>query len=220
MYRKEILMSAPAKAKSRCVKALTLLEMVIALSIVSILFAVIMPVFTNARNSWDSRQCSSQAIQNGRVLVDYLYSQLAKAVKITNVSGPFQADGFIEFEDASGKTLRFDIAANNYVQFGQPGAQSELAGPVSKLQFTCYALDNLNTPTTDAEKIRFVKVEAVLDNVSANGHSKTFKTSAYLQTNGTASTTSQLITYDCSIRKPGTDIFGYSGEPKDARKIP
>ena len=165
-------------------KALTLLEMVIALSIVSVLFAVVLPVFTIAGKSWDSRQSASEAIQNGRVLVDYINSSLMKSVKIVSVSDPTETSGFIEFEDAASTTLRFDIAASNYVQFGEIGSLSELAGPVTKLQFTCYALDDLTTPITDAEKIRFIKIEAVLDNASAYGNDKTFKTSAFLVVNG------------------------------------
>ncbi|MBW8015217.1 MAG: prepilin-type N-terminal cleavage/methylation domain-containing protein [Planctomycetes bacterium] len=169
-----------------CRKALTLLEMIIALGIVSVLFAVVLPVFTTAGNSWKSRQASSEAIQNGRILVDYINSRLMKAVKIIGVSDPTETNGYIEYEDTAGTTLRFDIAANNYVQFGEVGSQSELAGPVTKLQFTCYGLNDLSTPITDTEKIRLVKVEAVLGNTSANGRDKTFKTSAFLAVNGSS----------------------------------
>lgn len=165
-------------------KALTLLEMVIALSIVSVLFAVILPVFTSSGKSWDARQSSSEAIQNGRVLVDYINRQLTQAVKIIAVSDSSEINGYIEFIDNDQVTQRFDIAANNYVQFGEITAQSELAGPVTKLQFTCYALDDMDTPITDVSLIRFVKVEAILDNASFSGKDKVFLTSAYLQTNG------------------------------------
>jgi len=167
-------------------KALTLLEMVIALAIVSVLFAVVLPVFTTAGKSWNSRQASSEAIQNGRVLVDYINRELSKAVKIIAVSDPTETNGYIEYEDAAGTTQRFDIDANNYVQFGEIGLQSELAGPVTELQFTCYALDDLSTQITDGEEIRFIKVKTVLDNASTFGNDKTFLTSAYLLINGSS----------------------------------
>lgn len=206
--------------KYKSVKALTLLEMVISLAIVSILFSVILPVFTTAGNSWNSRQSSSEAIQNGRILVDYINSQLTKAVKIISVSDPVETNGFIEFEDAAGTALRFDIAASNYVQFGRPGSQSELAGPVTRLQFTCYALDDLNTPITDAEKIRLVKVRAVLDNASPSAQDKTFMTSAYLQTNGDAPVPGIVSSYDYSNRNQGTDIFAYDGQSQNDKQLP
>jgi len=162
-------------------KALTLLEMVIALAIVSVLFAVVLPVFTTAGKSWDSRQSASEAIQNGRVLIDSIKRELLKTVKVIAVSDSTEDNGYIEFEGNTGTVFRFDIAANNYVQFGEVGSQSELAGPVSKLKFTCYAIDDLNTPITDVDDIRFIKVETVLDNVSMPDNDKTFLTSAYLQ---------------------------------------
>lgn len=175
-------------------KALTLLEMVIALSIVSVLFSVILPVFTNAKNSWQSRQSASEAIQNGRVLVDYINRYLTQAKKIIAVSSHTDTTGYIEFETSAGLIQRCDIAANNYVQFGEIDAQYELAGPVTKLQFTCYALNDLNTPTTDVSLIRFIKLEATLANSSSLGSDKTFTTSAYIQTNGDATSGTMVYT--------------------------
>jgi len=164
-------------------KALTLLEMVIALAIMAIVFAAILPQFRAILNSWDSKQASAEVLQNGRVLIDHLNRNLSKAVRITAVSTPTETAGYIEFEDNDGDTLRYDIADNNYVQFGSVGDLSDMAGPVSQLQFTCYDAFDFDTPITDVNDIRSVKVETTLTNPAAMGQDKTFIAQAYLRTN-------------------------------------
>ncbi|MBW8040624.1 MAG: hypothetical protein FVQ85_11545 [Planctomycetes bacterium] len=163
--------------------ALTLVEMVIALAIMAIVFAVLVPQFRMILNSWDSKAGAAETLQNGRVLIDHLNRNLTKAVKITSVSKSNKVNGYIEFEDNDGNNLRYDIAANNYVEFGPVGDLSDLAGPVSQLQFTCYDAFDLDTPLTDVESIRVVKVQTTLINSAALGQNKTLTTSVYLRAN-------------------------------------
>ena len=169
-----------SRAKNR---GLSLLEMVISMVIILIIFAAILPQFRNVQNSWASKQGAAEAVQNARVVMDFLNRHLTKATKITAVSGPAETNGYIEFEDNAGETIRCEIGANNYVQFGPVGNLADLAGPVSQLQFTCYTLDDLDTATTDVGSIRLVKVETTLTNSAPLGQDKTFTTAAYLRTN-------------------------------------
>jgi hypothetical protein len=116
-------------------------------------------------------------------LTEHISGNLAKALRIIAVTGPSEGAGFIEFEDSYGNILRYGINASNYVEFGPPGSPSELAGPVSQLQFICYSLDDFSTPTTDVNSIRLVNVETTVANLSPMGLDKTFNTSVYIQTN-------------------------------------
>ena len=124
------------KKKRQVCRAVTLVELVLAMTLIVIIFAVVVPEFRLINNSWDSKQGHSEALQNGRVLIDHINRNLSKAVKITAVSDSSETDGYIEFQDNDGNTLRYDIAGGNYVEFGEVGSLSDLAGPVSKLQFT------------------------------------------------------------------------------------
>jgi len=164
--------------------ALTLVEMVIAMAIMAIIFAAILPQFRAIQNSWDSKQGAAESLQNGRVLIDHLNRNLSKAVRITAVSGSAEKHGCIEFEDNASNNLRYDIGANKYVEFGPVGDLSDLAGPVSQLQFTCYDAFDLDTPITDVNSIRFVKVETTLGNFAAMGQDKAFIGWVYLRANG------------------------------------
>ena len=112
---------------------MTLLEMVIALAILGIIMAAVLPQFRVMFNSWDSKQASAEILQNGRILIDHLNSNLSKMVRVTAVSPAAQTSGYIEFKDIAGVTKRYDIASgNNYVEFGTVGSLYELAGPVSQ----------------------------------------------------------------------------------------
>lgn len=170
------------KNKIRASTALTLLEMVIALAIMATIFAAILPLFRSIQNSWDSKQAAAETVQNGRVLIDHLNRNLAKAVKITAVSDSATTIGYIQFEDNDGNNLEYDIASS-YVRFGVAGDLSGLAGPARQLQFTCYDASDFSTPITDVNDIRFVEVKTTLTNSATMGQDKTFTTSVYLRTN-------------------------------------
>jgi len=164
---------------------LTLLEMILAMAMMAIIFAVIVPQLRPMLNSWDSKAGAGEAVQNGRVLIDHLKYNLSKAVRITDVSGSAVTEGYIEYEDNDGNTCRYDVASS-YVEFGVVGDLNDLAGPVSQLQFTCYDACDLDTPITDVNSIRSVKVQTTLTNSASLGQDKTFIAQVYLRANASS----------------------------------
>ena len=171
--------------KIRCPAALTLLEMIIALSISAVIFAIIPPILRSIRTSWQFKQANAETLQTSTMLADHLNRNLAKAVRIIAVSDPSTTNGYIQFEDNIGNDLRYEVVGN-YVQFGAVGSMGDLAGPVSQFQFTCYDSDELDTPIPDLSdlySIRFIDVETTLTNSSPMGQNETFATSAYIRTN-------------------------------------
>jgi len=172
------------KGKHKSDKALTLVEMVMALAMMGIVFTAIVPLFRQIRDGWDSKEGAAETLQNGRILTDHLYRNLSKAVRITAVSSSSELNGYIEFEDNDKENLRYDVnSTTNYVEYGSIGAISDLAGPVSHLQFLCYDPCDLDTPTMDPNSIRLVKVYTTLTNAALLGQDKTLIVSAYLRTN-------------------------------------
>jgi hypothetical protein len=149
----------------------------------AIIFATILPQFRVIQNNWDSQTGAAETLQNGRVLIDHLNRNLSKAVRITAVSNSSETNGYIEFQDNDANNVRYDIGASNYVEFGPIGSLSDLAGPVSKLQFTCYNATDLSTPITDVNSIRSVKIKTTLTNTARLDQDMTFSTQAYIRTN-------------------------------------
>jgi type II secretory pathway pseudopilin PulG len=169
--------------RQKLVLGLTLVEMVIAMAIITIIFAAILPQFRIIRNSWDSQAGAAETLQNGRVLIEHLNRNLSTAVRVTAVSSSSETNGYIEFQDNDADNLRYDIGVNNYVEFGPIGSLSDLAGPVSKLQFSCYGAVDLSTAITDVNAIRSVKVETTMTNPAKLDQDMTFSTQAYIRTN-------------------------------------
>lgn len=172
-----------AKEKRISSTALTLMEMVISLAIMAIVFAAILPQFRNIQNSWASRQGVTEALQNGRVLADHLRINLSKAVRITAVSDPSLVNGFIEFEANDTIIYRYEMSPDGYVKYGPVGNLSDLAGPVTQLQFTCHDAMDMDTSITDLAKIRAVRVSTTISNNAEMGKDKTFKAFAFLYVN-------------------------------------
>lgn len=163
--------------------ALTFLEMIISLAIMAVVFSAVLPQFRNIQNSWASRQGGTEALQNGRILIDHMNKNLSSAERITAVSNPDVVNGFIEFEANDSITYRYEISLNKNVQFGPVGSLSELAGPVSRFNFICYDAYDLDTPVTDVGIIRAVRVATTLTNQAALGQDKNFSAMAYLRAN-------------------------------------
>lgn len=179
-----------------CVRtALTLAETIIAMAIMAIVFAVVLPQFEAIRNSWNSKAGAAETLQNGRILTEHMYRNLSTAVKITSVSNASETNGYIEFENNDGDILRYDVNSTyDYVEFGMNGSLSDFAGPVSQLLFTCYDINDFDTPITDGNSIRFVRAEIIFPNSNPSGRDKTFIVSAYLRTNwNSGSSTSGLV---------------------------
>jgi competence protein ComGC len=162
---------------------MTLAEMLVAVAIVVVLFAAIIPQIRAIQNSWASKMGNAEAIQNGAVLVNHITFNLTQAERITAVSDSSETNGYIEFEDNDGNVMRYEVGVSNYVEFGPVGNLSELAGPVSRLQFTCYDACDLDTPITDVNAIRSVQAQSTFTNSAGLGRDQIFTGQAYLRTN-------------------------------------
>ncbi len=168
------------RTKKGCrVNGLTLMEMIIAMAVIAIVFAALVPQFNNIYNSWDSKQALAQTIQNGRVLTDHIRLNLSKAVEVTDVSPPSQNLGYIQFKNQDGTESRYQLTDDNMVQFGTPENLKTLAGPVSCFNFNCYHLQDLQNQTQEVVNTQFVKIQCELAN-SGNGPDRAFPIIVYL----------------------------------------
>lgn len=179
---------------NKCRSGMTTLELVIASAIMLIVVGTLLPLFAGVRNSWDAKAGNSEMLQNARVLTEHIHRHLSEARKIADVSPPSESRGYIVFEDNDGNNLRYDVAADNLVQFGPVGSLSDLAGPVSQMQLTCYSGHDFENATTDVNSIRYVEVELTVINAASFGRDLQFATSAFLRTNGQSIGSHKAIT--------------------------
>ena len=177
---------------------MTLVEMIVAMAILAIVMAAIVPQIYCVQNSWAHNQSSSELLQNGRVLIDHITANLTQAKRITAVSAATVNNGSIEYLDGEGNVLRYSLSPAGYIEFGPVGSLSILAGPATKMRFTCFDISNLNTPTVDADKISFVNVEASFSDAANPQAIKSFTTNISLRTISIAGQNNTLPSKDKS----------------------
>ena len=192
----------------------TVVELIIAMAIMTIVLGTILPVFAGIRNSSDTQQACSDMVQNARVLNEHLLRHLAQATRIVAVSPSSQADGCIDFEAPDGAIYRYAINAERYVEFGPVGVMAELAGPVDSLRFACYDANDLATETEVAADIRLVTWDGTLRSSAGLTRNRAVTGACCLRVNGNRSWNYVTTTYDYATRQQGVAVFAFADEGK------
>lgn len=171
------------KLRQRAIRrrAMTLIEMVMAMGLLSIVFAVLMPQFRILQRSWGLKEASAESLQNGRVLLDHMQTHLAAAAAITDISDASESMGFIEYWDADGVLMRYETGADNWVFFGPAGSVSALAGPVSTFQISGYAADDLGTAISDPSAMCLLRIESTFPDPRGVGRDRELAAFVFLR---------------------------------------
>ncbi len=164
---------------------MTLVEVLVAMAIMAVVMTVVLPIVTGVRHTWEVGQSGAESVQNERILADHLYRHLAAARAITAVSAPTEPSGYLQFLSSDGVTYRYQIGSDQYVQFGPVGSLEDLAGPVSRLQFTGFSAEDFTTPATEAASIRLVRIQATFPPANLTGRERTLSAQAYLRAGDT-----------------------------------
>ncbi len=167
--------------RERMNRGWTLTELVMVLSLVSMLIVILLPQFRILYKSWDLKETSAEIQQHGRVLADHLHRELSSAKAVTAMSDAGVSMGYLEYLDAADQPRRYEVGSGNYVYYGSPGDLSLLAGPVSRFQIAGYAADDLQNPTADAAAVRLVRIQSVIESPTLAGKNKSFSFSACLR---------------------------------------
>jgi type II secretory pathway pseudopilin PulG len=165
--------------------AMTLVEILVSMAILSALITALVPQFRAIQSSWAANQSRCEVVQNGRVFMDHFAMNLAKAFQISSVSASSVTNGFIQFINADGNSMQYDIDSSGYVEYGDANSRtfSRLASNCTQLQFTCYDAYNLDTAITDGNSIRCVYVQATFNDAHNTSVSRSFSGRVYLRSN-------------------------------------
>ena len=188
--------------------------MTVAMAILAVVFAAIMPVFAAVRNHADTAGADSEMVQNARVLNEQLYRCLAQAKKITTMSASTSNDGYIEFQAADGTVQRCQRGSSHCIEYGAPGTLSQLTGPVQYLKFTCYDGNSPMVQTDVPGHVRLVTWEARLDSAGTLAADRIIDGACHLRVGPSVSSTQKNTAYDFATGRQGVDCFAYAGENK------
>lgn len=188
----------------------TLIELVIAVSIMTVVIGTLLPLLSSARKTWDTSQNNAETLQNGRILMDHMNRWLSQAKSITSVSDSDTNLGTITFTDNQDTVYRYHVNGTNQVQFGEVGSLSTLAGPVAKFKFTCYDSNDLTSPITDVNDIRFIKIESEFINSGELTQNQSFSTSVFINVDPIQAV-SDMVGWWCLDDATGTTATDSSG---------
>ncbi len=193
------------------------MELTVAVAIIAVVFAAIMPLFAGIRNTADTQWANLEMIQNARILNEQLCRCLAGAVRVTEMSTGTNDDGYIQFEAANGTAYRCARGAGGHIEFGPVGDPGELAGPVEYLRFLCYDANDLSHPARTPDTVRLVTWEARLHSLGSRAGDRTVRGACHLRVAAGAGTRAQIqATYDFATGLPGVDrrACADSGKPQ------
>jgi len=190
----------------------TIVELTVAVAILAIVFAAIMPVFATIRDHAEAAGANSEMVQNARVLNEQLYRHLGQARRITAMSASTETDGYIEFEANDGALRRCQLGSSGCIEFGPPEDLCDLAGPVEYLTFVCYDGKDPSIQTAVPEHVRLVTWEARLRSAGTLTQDKTIRGACYLRVNGNVGTEEVAAAYDFATGRQGVDCFAFAGE--------
>lgn len=159
----------------------TLIELLVTVAVMAIITAVLVPMFTGLRNSWDVSIGDSDITQNARVLFEHLDRHLAQAKQVKSISNPDDPRGYLTFRDPNGISYRYEWVTGNTVHFGPESTLAELAGSVESCWVRAYRLEDLSRPITDVNQIRVIELEVLFSNTSERGRSRTWQTTVLLR---------------------------------------
>jgi len=159
----------------------TIVELTVAVAILTTVFAAIMPLFAGIRHSMDSRWAGLEKVQSVRVLNEQLCRCLAAAKRVVAISGHTSDDGYLEFEAADGMVYRCVLGTGGWVEYGPVGNIQPLAGPVEYLRFACYDGRDVMNPVSDPNGACLVTWEAGFRNSDASATVRTVTGACYLR---------------------------------------
>jgi len=208
----------------RCVKnrvidprGTTLVELTVAVAIVAVVFAAVMPLFAGVRNSADARWANLEMVQTARVLNEQLGRHLAAAHRVTVVSEGTSDEGYIQFEAADGTSYRCVLGGDGWVRFGPADNPDELVGSVDCLRFVCYDGNDLTHPAVVPSTTRLVTWEAHLRSPGSMTRGKIVRGACGLRAavqSRAKEPGETVVTYDFATSEPGVKGFAFADEGK------
>lgn len=124
---------------------MTLTEMILAVSILSILSTALLGLLANSHADFELGRRRSDLVQETAQALILANRVLRQAAEIHSVSGPSDTAGSLSFSDANGMVYDLELdSGTDTLYYGPTGSTSELAHNITSLTFTCMD-KNVNT---------------------------------------------------------------------------
>ena len=139
-------------------QGLTLLELVIASSMLAMVMTTVALVLRTARQAWESHEADFTRLESLHATVRHIVRQVRQSSAITQISAANDNSGSLAVRLKDGSTIAWDHD-NGLVNCGVTTADQLLANNITSLRFVGYKADGI-TATTVPTEIHNVFIEA------------------------------------------------------------
>lgn len=160
---------------------MTLLEVVIASSMLAMLMTAVALVMRTSRAAWDAQEADSSVVEAAHATLRHIVREIRQAQRVASVSDASDDSGrlAITTQDESVHVWEHD-AGTNSVWFGVTTATALLAPQIQGLRFTCYQFDGV-TVTTVPDDIQSIRIDVMFVLPRESGGQRTVSSRAWLR---------------------------------------
>ena len=177
----------PAPGKTVCrvpasvPAGLSLLEMMVATTIMATLMASVVVVMRSGFAVWNAEQADIDALENADAVVRHFVQQMRQADSVTAISAPSDTTGDLSFLTATGATRSWSHnGAPKEINFNNGVSSGLLANNIDTLTFTGYEADGV-TQTTVVDDIQVVKCTVQVTLPQGAGVTRTVSCQAWIR---------------------------------------
>jgi len=160
---------------------MTLLELILATTLLSALVAATGIVLRTGHAAWDAHNGDAVRVASANAVLRHVARRVRQAQAVTNISLPSDTSGTLSLSMPTLETYVWDHSdVDDQVSFGVSTADSVLAEEITELSFTGYEADGV-TQTTVAGDIHSVKCHVSVQLPRDTGGARSVSCMAWLR---------------------------------------
>jgi type II secretory pathway component PulJ len=141
---------------------MSMLELVIASSLLAMVLATVGVVMRSGRQAWEAHSDDYRRVEAAHATVRHIVRQVRQAIAVSQISSSTDSSGRLSLQMQDGSTVVWDHDdASDSVQYGVTTPSSLLAPEITGLRFIGY-LANGTTVTANPAEVQAVRVEVTI----------------------------------------------------------
>jgi prepilin-type N-terminal cleavage/methylation domain-containing protein len=161
---------------------LSLLEMMVATTIMATLMAAVVVTVRSGFTVWNAQEAEIDVLENGYGVLRHFVQQMRQADSVTAISAPSDTTGDLSFLTSTGVTRTWSHNGVPEEVFFNNGVSNQLlANKIDALTFTAYEADGV-TATTTVNDIQVVQCAVQVTLPHGAGVTRTISCRAWIRT--------------------------------------
>jgi type II secretory pathway pseudopilin PulG len=159
---------------------MSLLEMMVATTIMATLMASVVVVIRSGYAAWNAQESDIDRLENAYGLLRHFAQQLRQASSVTAISAPASTTGSLSFLTPTSATRTWSYSGGGDVYFHNGTSNQLLAKSINSLNFVGYEADGV-TSTMAVDEIQIVKCTVQVTLPRGGGVTRTVSSRAWIR---------------------------------------